>query len=181
MSSVSSSSQLQTSALLTNCELCWENSWPCYFSSFTLPLVTAIHFYSVSSIVPLQTSGIRISEKFAWKQGDISHLSSTKFLVKATVHGPSQAWSGLIPVPTAQAAGLASVLFRAFSKQWRFLCQNFEITPNHLKHSRSLEICTGHKKLFGSTQHSGYHNLRYQTSHAFKKKKISSQMLTLFV
>lgn len=77
-SSVRSSSKPNTSAVLANCKLCWENSWPCYFSSFALPLVTATQLHCASSAIPLQTPGIRLSKRFTWKRGDLSHFSSTK-------------------------------------------------------------------------------------------------------
>lgn len=69
------------------------------------------------------------------------HLSSTKnfYLRQPSIVQTRQ--SGSIPVPTAQAAVLTSVLLGAFSLQWIFLCQDFEISRNRLKSFRSLEIC----------------------------------------
>lgn len=55
-------------------------------------------------------------------------LLHKELLVKATVHCPNQTQNDSILVPTAQAAVLTLVLFGTFSKQWRFLCRNFEIT-----------------------------------------------------
>lgn len=68
-----------------------------------------------------------------------------EFLLKATIHCPNQTQSCSILVPTGPAAVFTSVFYGTFCKEWRFLCQDFDITQNRLKNVRSLEVCTRHK------------------------------------
>lgn len=65
-----------------------------------------------------------------------------EFLLKTTIQCPNQTQSCSILVPTAPAALLTSIFYEAFCKEWRFLCQDFDITQNTQKNVRHIEICT---------------------------------------
>lgn len=150
----------------------------CYFSSFTLPLVTAIHFYRV---IPLQTLQTRTGQKVAWKQGDILLLISTKnfsplsVTQQSTLQSRHRGTCSLSPL-----VGLCADLCIV----WDFLCNKYQNYPKQTrKQIRSLKICTAQQTLFDLQQHSESHNIRGQTSCVLKNKNknLLSKVLTVCI
>lgn len=140
-----------------------ENSSPCCFSSFTLPLVPDIHFYCSSSVVPLQTLRCRTGLKFAQKQGDILLLTSIKNFCPLSKADKE----GLGPCPHRKAHVLTSVFSGAFS------VINFKVIQNRLK-KLGAQKCRRQQKLSDYQQNSRTHSSRYWISCALKKNtKIS--------
>lgn len=142
-----------TSVLLTNC------------AEKTLDLATPHHSH-LHLLLPFTSAALAASFLFKHQKLElvkklhrnegIFHVSAPQgnleILLKTTIHCPNQTQSCSIPVPTAPAAVLTSVFHGTFSKEWRFLCQDLDVSQNRIKSVRSLEICTRHKNYLVSNR-----------------------------